>query len=267
MILLNTDFEDITSVKIKLTNNCNFGCDYCFFKRKSGFISLETIDKLITKIHDIKNLDITLYGGEPLLHNNIVQIVDKLHQYGNIGIETNGFINKNFDKLKDYDIKWSFTYHLNHNDTLTPIINKAKQLKNYEIVFILSKDNQDVVYKKYNILKKYFNCVLTYVFQDLNYINKKYIEHDNNLIYITNNKIYHTDNITMIQNGITDFSGKKCDCGFNHIVLDCDGKIYRCEPYFVNRDSIGTIDTFNFYTYRQKCASKLCTDYWRKISD
>ena len=56
---------------------CNFACPYCYEKARNGKMSRETQDALIRYIdrkmeEGIKDVDITWYGGEPLLYPKIV---------------------------------------------------------------------------------------------------------------------------------------------------------------------------------------------------
>lgn len=84
-----------------LTENCNFGCSYCFVKRDgeartgSKVMSLDTalrgldffceqIARDETRFEDEKN--IIFYGGEPLLNTKTLQfIVDKIAEYQSSG--------------------------------------------------------------------------------------------------------------------------------------------------------------------------------------
>lgn len=84
-----------------LTENCNFGCSYCFVKRDSEAragatvmtretalkgldIFCEQISKDKSRFEEEKN--IIFYGGEPLLNITVLQfIVDKVREYQELG--------------------------------------------------------------------------------------------------------------------------------------------------------------------------------------
>lgn len=84
---------------------CNFACPYCYEKHKrESFMSDETIDKLILfiKSHELaRSLNITWYGGEPLVGFEIIQKIFNHLKYDiNIPISrhsivTNGYLLNN----------------------------------------------------------------------------------------------------------------------------------------------------------------------------
>lgn len=60
------------------TMNCNFACPYCYENRRKGKMSAAVQDAIVQFIEtNIKNgvrkLDVTWYGGEPLLYPDVVQ--------------------------------------------------------------------------------------------------------------------------------------------------------------------------------------------------
>ncbi len=114
-----------------LTENCNFGCTYCFVKREG---EARTGTKMMTPETAIKGLDlfckqialdkdrfqeeknIIFYGGEPLLNRKVLQIiVDKVNEYKTVGklpqstrlsIITNGSLltDKNIELLRKNNV-------------------------------------------------------------------------------------------------------------------------------------------------------------------
>lgn len=73
--------SDILSLTLMPTTGCNFACPYCFEKNKpSNFMHDDIISKLISFIkgHDnARMLDLTWYGGEPLLGFHIIKKILK----------------------------------------------------------------------------------------------------------------------------------------------------------------------------------------------
>ena len=81
--------EDILSNKIKklnlqLTQQCNFRCDYCVYsgdydnrnhsnKRMKWEVAKKGIDFLIGSAKDSSNINISFYGGEPLIEFKLIQ--------------------------------------------------------------------------------------------------------------------------------------------------------------------------------------------------
>lgn len=87
----------IISLRITLTNRCNVNCLYC---HHDGMVKSEdemTADELHTICRVAKNIGvrkIRLSGGEPLLKNDIVEIVKKIASVGfkDISMTTNGIL-------------------------------------------------------------------------------------------------------------------------------------------------------------------------------
>ena len=93
-ILIDEDFDEIgfmtychnmtkfskgaLHLVLATTMDCNFACPYCYENRRKGKMSVEVQDAIIQFIEaNIKNgvhkLDVTWYGGEPLLYPDIVE--------------------------------------------------------------------------------------------------------------------------------------------------------------------------------------------------
>ena len=110
---------------ISFTSGCNFACRYCYesYKDHPSSIGLLSEDKwqvLLKYINDqvnknpLKNLDVTFYGGEPLLNYKIVlraaqdlKMLSEKNLNVTIGLITNGSLltNERAEELKEY-IDW-----------------------------------------------------------------------------------------------------------------------------------------------------------------
>ena len=88
-------------IELSITNRCNMSCEICFMKNACGDFEfeemlLEDIKNLIKKIG--KNKNITLFGGEPTIRNDLFEIIDFISNSGNTAVLfTNGI------KLADVD--------------------------------------------------------------------------------------------------------------------------------------------------------------------
>lgn len=98
-------------INIHFTDFCNFHCKHCFVKKERKELSLDNIKIVVDKIdsyfksNNIKGR-INLAGGEPLLSQNINEIIDYIYSKGiSISIITNGyflterFISRNQNKV------------------------------------------------------------------------------------------------------------------------------------------------------------------------
>jgi sulfatase maturation enzyme AslB (radical SAM superfamily) len=77
------------SLSIKITNNCNFNCKYCLYKKRDDIsIDIDKVIKFINKFDkDVKNIKIT--GGEPLLEFKKIKELIKNIRNTHIEIDTN----------------------------------------------------------------------------------------------------------------------------------------------------------------------------------
>lgn len=120
-ILIDDDFDELHFLKymhykakfsrhnlhltIAPTLDCNFDCPYCYENRRNGKMSKEVQDALIDFVKDrinegTENIDISWYGGEPLLYFDIVEYlalkIRKLAEDNDCGLKmyivTNGYL-------------------------------------------------------------------------------------------------------------------------------------------------------------------------------
>jgi len=74
----------LTRALIEITQKCNFNCQYCYSKstpyKQNG--NLRDILKIIKIISSMKVRQLTISGGEPLIHPNILDIVKEANNLG-----------------------------------------------------------------------------------------------------------------------------------------------------------------------------------------
>ena len=63
---------------LAITMDCNFGCPYCYENRRKGAMDTAVQEVIVQRIEErlqegIREMDITWYGGEPLLHPDIIE--------------------------------------------------------------------------------------------------------------------------------------------------------------------------------------------------
>ncbi len=73
---------------------CNLSCVYCNeYDDHSSAIPLESIYERIDRLAELGTLTITISGGEPLMHPQIEQVIQRIRQHGMIsGMITNGYL-------------------------------------------------------------------------------------------------------------------------------------------------------------------------------
>lgn len=148
--------------------NCNLRCSYC--DTKYSFINPiyteESIDELVKYVKSTGVKNVTLTGGEPLVQNEIKELMIELSNIGNrIEIETNGSINiapylniPNVTFTLDYKLKGSGM------EKYMDLTNYDLLRKNDVIKFVVS-DYDDLektkeIIKKYDLINK-ANCLIS----------------------------------------------------------------------------------------------------------
>lgn len=148
--------------------NCNLRCSYC--DTKYSFINPiyteESIDELVKYVKSTGVKNVTLTGGEPLIQNEIKELMIELSNIGNrIETETNGSINiapylniPNVTFTLDYKLKGSGM------EKYMDLTNYDLLRKNDVIKFVVS-DYDDLektkeIIKKYDLINK-ANCLIS----------------------------------------------------------------------------------------------------------
>ncbi len=148
--------------------NCNLRCSYC--DTKYSFINPiyteESIDEIVEYVKSTGVKNVTLTGGEPLIQNEIKELMIELSNIGNrIEIETNGSINI-APYLKIPNVTFTLDYKLKGSgmEMYMDLTNYDLLRKNDVIKFVVS-DYDDLektkeIIKKYDLINK-ANCLIS----------------------------------------------------------------------------------------------------------
>src|SRR5690625_1842441 len=103
--IVDTFGRPMRDLRISVTDRCNFRCTYCMPKEIFGddyqflpqaeILTFEEITRLAKLFAKLGVKKIRLTGGEPLLRNNLAELVAQLHeneQIEDIGLTTNGVL-------------------------------------------------------------------------------------------------------------------------------------------------------------------------------
>ena len=231
-------------IYIEITNNCNLNCSFCskVLKPRRN-MTLEEFELILNKIKDYTDYIYLHVKGEPLLHSNVIDFINKANDYNlKVNLTTNGTI---FDKYAkelgkcDNLNKINFSLHCEHNkpNYLEDIFNNIKYLStNTTVIYRLwtLKDNKidDKSTKIVEKLKEYYNLSAETVDKIKNENNIKisstiYVDKDNEFVWpeVTNHK-----------------SCGYCHALSTHIAILVDGTVVPC-----CLDSNGVIDLGNIY--------------------
>jgi uncharacterized protein len=170
-ILLNVadNIKNSASLIIMPTEKCNFRCTYCYETFEKGKMSESVISGLkiyMTKtITQFKNYNLAWFGGEPLLHKDI--IADLSHHFtetrkkagvdGSISVTTNGYLLNSDAVLKLSDAGLD-VYHITldgpkeiHDSQRIPINGKPTYDKIFENIRMILEESTARVVLRVNI--------------------------------------------------------------------------------------------------------------------
>lgn len=180
-----SNFNDIRSLRIRLTNKCNAKCTFCHGENGSTtapylFLSLTEISKTLHLL-DHKISSIALSGGEPLLHPEIIEIAKLCVQKigNNIHINTNaqlfkkgcieGIVNAGVNNFhinlntlcsSTYKKEYGVNFPINLLENLERLQNLGVNIT-INFVYTIDKNKKDVI----NMIEfcKQNNCSLTII--------------------------------------------------------------------------------------------------------
>ncbi|RQV96847.1 radical SAM protein [bacterium] len=87
------------TVSLWITESCNLSCKYCYADATRNFwMESDRLYRLIEELKELEVFDITIAGGEPFLHPNVFDVIERiLNSRMQLGVLTNGVL---LDKKK-----------------------------------------------------------------------------------------------------------------------------------------------------------------------
>ncbi len=158
------------SLLLFITGKCNLNCKNCFSisTRNAKEMSLDEIKEIIKTNDEYQKID--LMGGEPLLHPNVLEIIDYLKSINkSVSVYTNG---KKLDLITnlDYPIRACISFHEIESDNpsrkpIKPIMGKVRDFVNnnnkIKLVLLLDQTNYTRAFE-----------IVEFVDKEMPYINK-----------------------------------------------------------------------------------------------
>lgn len=143
---------------IVVNSSCNLSCKYCFAKEilsNNDFISLDNIDYIVDFLKHSKKKVISLMGGEPTLHPQIIPIIERFREEGfTISLKSNGLWNTKIKKYLSELADNELFILLNLNPPSTYSLKEIKTLKanlyhakNQQLVLSINIDSTDFEYE------------------------------------------------------------------------------------------------------------------------
>ncbi len=88
-------FKTPLEAQLIITRRCNLSCGYCTeYDHTSAPVPLTDLKDRIDAIHRLGVINISLLGGEPLMHPDLMEIIEYGSRHSQVSITTNGFLLK-----------------------------------------------------------------------------------------------------------------------------------------------------------------------------
>ncbi|MCW3992928.1 MAG: radical SAM protein, partial [Candidatus Bathyarchaeota archaeon] len=120
----------VNSLRISITQRCNFNCFFCHQEGESnpdGEATPEEIETIVNIAADLGITKVKLTGGEPLLRDDVVEIVRRISPYvDEVSMTTNGYgLEERACELKEAGLKRvNVSLHSAHPDLFCKIIGR-----------------------------------------------------------------------------------------------------------------------------------------------
>lgn len=154
---------------------CNLRCSYCDtrYSFENPIYSDESIDDILNYCINSGIKNITLTGGEPLIQDDIYDLMVKLSKAGfMIEVETNGAVS--IEKFKDIpNVSFTLDYKLPvSNMEKYMIVDNYKYVSKKDAIKFVCGNHNDLdkmlmIINKYNLIEK-TNCIISPVFNMIN---------------------------------------------------------------------------------------------------
>lgn len=251
-----------------VTNNCNFKCNYCGVHKKEKYYDIHNVIEFINFVNEIKNVDAVLFGGEPFIHPNILQIVGELQS--NIRICTN--LSENIGFLRELikintEMRFIASYHhkkIDIMDFYDRVLFLADYSELVKIKVMWESKNKKQIKRIYEFLlpledrfdnvqvqlDMVYHPTCKFTNKDIEYFDS--VQKDKSFFIINDNSKKQRTSYNEIRrmfNGFPKFYGWQCHCGENGLFIDSDGEVYYCQTKRNKKKGIFNLNTDDFTKY------------------
>lgn len=259
------------SVGIEITNKCNFHCPYCYNERcnSTDMIDMKVDDfiKIISILKRVGAFFISISGGEPLCHNDFVNICKALKKSKLVStLITNGYLIKNYIGI----VNNTFNKVYISIDGPEDIHNKIRGENSFQVITkslgrikirkvmctTLTKLNIGYLEENIRIAMKYkFDAICFFVFKPMGegLKNRNLLALDNYTLEEIDNKLTNLRNRFNIKITYVNPSSEICYAGKYLIYILPDGRV---KPCAFSNFVIGNILYGNWNKLWKKC--QLC---------
>lgn len=248
-----------------ITQKCTYKCSYCLQSKAQTIhcneASLDTIDAFYRFLDKLdKDYEITITGGEAILHPNFFEIIEQTKKRGfkvnlisNLSFKIETYL-KIFDLLGESLNKFDVSFHIDEVQNFNLMLEKLENFlkakpKTTKTTFYIPLYNVDTkkelkIDKILRIAKRYN---IEYSFQKIRFIGT--YKNENNEKYISSHRKVNS-------------FGKLCFAGCESAVIYENGEVYRCySSRFLKSNHLGNIkdDNFSLNDNACVCSSLVCT--------
>lgn len=231
-------------IYIEITNSCNLNCKFCIKNdRKIKFITIEEFNIILNKIHDYTDYLYFHILGEPLMHQNINELIDIASNNFKVNITTNGYLiekikdNKNIRQLNISLHSFDENYKVDLKTYLDNIFNSINNLVENDTyislrLWIKNKYNEEII----NYINKRYNLEINYNVENYKINDYIFINNFHEFIWPDLSNNYYCEEGTCY--GLIDHIGILSDGTIVPCCLDTKGNINLGNIY---KDSIDNI--------------------------
>jgi len=153
--------EDELSVTLRLTNNCNYNCDYCVYHSKEPWVEPKefySIAELLYKTNR-NNYEFYVHGGEPSLHPEFVSIINyisNLFKDKHLLMQVQTNLSMDISVYLDARSSYLVSYHHHRVEDIGKFLEKLNKLRDVGklvcIDFMLEQGDFDEVISAFKIM-------------------------------------------------------------------------------------------------------------------
>jgi organic radical activating enzyme len=237
-------YENIKAINFRITDKCNYKCEYCFqgIKENPNLPSANdlVINKFMKILPKIKNASITIVGGEPSIHPRFYEVAKEIVKNNHkLCIITNFSLpSKRFEEIIDLipdncKMRLGASLHLSQIDSVDKFIKKATDLSLYggnkldfSVASVLTEDNF-LILKDVRERLKLNN--ISFNFQRLQKDDKR-SSYSGEIEEYINSLVSHDNSQSKNQERIfgLDTYGLICKAGHKMWRIMADGSVNRC---------------------------------------
>ena len=260
----NEIIKNTISIQLYCIDNCNFSCKYCcnVFPRKYEICNTDIVFSFIDDLSKKsgKHISLTIIGGEPTLHPNLISFCKKLtDSINDIDIEVLTNLSgtpQQYLQLLNLGVKLSASWHgssdkvnLNFAKMLVKIPQRYFDTNQIEIRIMFEHDNWDNSIRMFKLLlNKFRQRIEISLLLDQNgklysYSKmqvKQYLDFVKELPFTSNELIIRYNDQSekkIMYNGLflddkISYKGWKCNAGIDNLYIHVNGDVYNCERFY-----------------------------------